>query len=109
MPFTPGASEAACPNGTRDLVKQLSAGERSDLVTYLEQKHQMTGDPYTPFLRELPDILELRPGSGRLRLARAGSAHARQLHYIIGAPGWEEVADYAIDWAAEQARLPVQG
>jgi pimeloyl-ACP methyl ester carboxylesterase len=27
-------------------------------------------------------------------------------HYTIGAPGWEEVADYALDWAAENARVP---
>ena len=29
----------------RDLLKQLSASERSDLVTYLEQKLPLTGDP----------------------------------------------------------------
>ena len=26
-------------------------------------------------------------------------------HYIIGQPGWEEVADYALNWAAEHARI----
>jgi pimeloyl-ACP methyl ester carboxylesterase len=27
-------------------------------------------------------------------------------HFIIGQDGWEEVADYALDWAAEHARPP---
>jgi alpha-beta hydrolase superfamily lysophospholipase len=29
-------------------------------------------------------------------------------HYTIGAPGWEEVADYALDWAAGYATVPVK-
>ena len=51
----------------RHLLKQLSATERSELVTYFEQKLPETGEPYTPFLRELPDILELRPDSVQYR------------------------------------------
>jgi alpha-beta hydrolase superfamily lysophospholipase len=27
-------------------------------------------------------------------------------HFTIGQPGWEEVADYALDWAAQHARMP---
>jgi class 3 adenylate cyclase len=26
-------------------------------------------------------------------------------HYTIGQPGWEEVADYALEWAATNARI----
>lgn len=26
-------------------------------------------------------------------------------HFIVGQPGWEEVADYALDWARDQQRL----
>jgi len=26
-------------------------------------------------------------------------------HFTLGEPGWEEVADYALDWAAEHARV----
>ena len=26
-------------------------------------------------------------------------------HFTLGQPGWEEVADYALDWAAEHARV----
>jgi alpha-beta hydrolase superfamily lysophospholipase len=28
-------------------------------------------------------------------------------HFIIGQNGWEEVADYALDWATEHARVDV--
>jgi len=28
-------------------------------------------------------------------------------HYTLGQPGWEEVADYALDWAVEHAAVPV--
>jgi len=27
-------------------------------------------------------------------------------HFTIGEPGWEEVADYALDWATQHARKP---
>ena len=27
-------------------------------------------------------------------------------HFIVGQEGWEEVADYALDWAVERARRP---
>ena len=27
-------------------------------------------------------------------------------HFTIGQEGWEEVADYALAWAAEHARMP---
>jgi alpha-beta hydrolase superfamily lysophospholipase len=27
-------------------------------------------------------------------------------HFTLGQPGWEEVADYALDWALEHARVP---
>jgi pimeloyl-ACP methyl ester carboxylesterase len=30
-------------------------------------------------------------------------------HFTIGQDGWEEVADYALDWAAEHARTPAMG
>jgi pimeloyl-ACP methyl ester carboxylesterase len=30
-------------------------------------------------------------------------------HFIIGQEGWEEVADYALDWASEHAARPVTG
>jgi pimeloyl-ACP methyl ester carboxylesterase len=30
-------------------------------------------------------------------------------HFTIGEPGWEEVADYALDWATRNARTPVPG
>ena len=28
-------------------------------------------------------------------------------HYTLGQEGWEEVADYALDWAVEHAAVPV--
>jgi pimeloyl-ACP methyl ester carboxylesterase len=30
-------------------------------------------------------------------------------HFIIGQDGWEEVADYALNWAVEHARVPAVG
>ena len=30
-------------------------------------------------------------------------------HFTIGQEGWEEVADYALDWATENAADPVAG
>ena len=27
-------------------------------------------------------------------------------HFTVGAPGWEEVADYALEWATRQAGAP---
>jgi hypothetical protein len=30
--------------------------------------------------------------------------YADRSHYLIGADGWEEIADYALDWAASHAR-----
>jgi hypothetical protein len=27
-------------------------------------------------------------------------------HYIVGEPGWEEVADYALDWAEREHVRP---
>ncbi len=30
-------------------------------------------------------------------------------HYTVGQEGWEEVADYALDWALEHAAPPVEG
>jgi hypothetical protein len=27
-------------------------------------------------------------------------------HYTVGQDGWEEVADYALDWALEHAKRP---
>jgi hypothetical protein len=29
-------------------------------------------------------------------------------HFTAGAPGWEAVADHALDWAAGQAGAPAQ-
>ena len=29
-------------------------------------------------------------------------------HYIVGEPGWEEVADHALDWAEQNAAIAVQ-
>ena len=26
-------------------------------------------------------------------------------HFTVGQPGWEEVADYALDWAKEHAAM----
>jgi hypothetical protein len=28
-------------------------------------------------------------------------------HYTVGQEGWEEVADYALEWAVEHAKRPV--
>ena len=47
------------------------------------------------------------------RLAKSGSTVAYQEfpgrpHFTVGAPGWEEVADYALDWANRQVGVPVQ-
>jgi hypothetical protein len=30
----------------------------------------------------------------------------RRLHFILGQPGWEEVADYALDWAVRHTVAP---
>ena len=30
--------------------------------------------------------------------------YPRRSHFTAGEPGWEEVADYALSWAAEHAR-----
>jgi alpha-beta hydrolase superfamily lysophospholipase len=31
---------------------------------------------------------------------------AARSHYTVGQDGWEEVADYALDWAAKHAKTP---
>ena len=36
-----------------------------------------------------------------------GQGVPRAPHLLPAAPGWEEVADYALDWALEHAREPV--
>src|SRR6266699_240004 len=30
-------------------------------------------------------------------------------HFTLGQEGWEEVADYALDWASESGRTPLSG
>jgi hypothetical protein len=32
---------------------------------------------------------------------------ANHLHYLIGEPGWEEVAKFCLDWAERAAAKPV--
>jgi hypothetical protein len=29
-------------------------------------------------------------------------------HYTVGQDGWEEVADYALEWAVERAKRPLE-
>jgi hypothetical protein len=31
---------------------------------------------------------------------------AGRSHFLVGEPGWEEVADYALDWAVAHAATP---
>jgi hypothetical protein len=32
--------------------------------------------------------------------------YPERAHFTLGEPGWEEVADYALDWAVESSALP---
>jgi pimeloyl-ACP methyl ester carboxylesterase len=47
-----------------------------------------------------------KANAGKYRTSKALTAYKEfpgRSHYILGQPGWEEVADYALDWAIENA------
>jgi len=48
---------------------------------------------------------------GKSKAITALKEYPERSHYTLGLPGWEEVADYALDWAAQHAAIvaAVQG
>lgn len=77
-------------------------------------------DGRVDFQRRRPPLLIVAGGSDRLMPAALNRANLRRYrnsitdyrefegrnHFTIGAPGWEEVADYALSWAEEKQEAP---
>jgi hypothetical protein len=51
----------------------------------------------------------VRTNAGLYQKSRALTAYEEfpdRSHFTVGAPGWEKIADYALDWAVRAAALP---
>ena len=49
-------------------------------------------------------VTQIRQNTGRYRRSRAITGYHEfpgRAHFILGQPGWQEVADYALEWAVE--------
>jgi hypothetical protein len=42
---------------------------------------------------------------GKSKAITALKEYPERSHYTLGLPGWEDVADYALDWAKEHAAI----
>ena len=85
--LTPGAATAVDFGNDRRAPLLLIAGGSDHVVP--PSIDQATAKKY----QKSQAITEYREFAGRT-------------HFTLGQPGWEEVADYALDWAAEHALVP---
>jgi hypothetical protein len=85
----------------------LTPAAREPFCSRYQAKGYPTVAPPWP-LEDRP-IEELRRVQRQAPSATAFKSFPGRSHFLLAEPGWEEVADYAIQWASEHARPTAGG